>query len=130
MSSEDQAQETVRAEAQRRMREQREQVGLTVVEQARFIEGFEQGASWQEEQHAERIRDLGVHSDRLRAECDRTRHRFDVERERAEADEAKLAAVRALAEEAMADIPADPGNETARHIGRTLLAVLDMTETT
>ena len=59
MSERDEA----RAEAERRMREQREQVGLMVVEQTRFIEGFEQGASWQEEQHAERIRGVTLTCD-------------------------------------------------------------------
>lgn len=81
-----------RAEAERRMREQREQVGLMVVEQTRFIEGFEQGAKWQEERDA----------DRWAA--------------RAEAAEAKLAAVR----EIVTTPPRMLGQPVARWIDRLL----------
>ncbi len=55
-----------RAEAERRMQEQREQVGLMVVEQTRFVEGFAQGAEWQAGRDAERIAALEAEAERLR----------------------------------------------------------------
>ncbi len=81
-----------RAEAERRVVEAREQVGLTVQEQARYFEGFVQGAEWQAEQEA-------TWNARLEAFAAVTPCSCNAQRERAKRAEVKLAAFRHLVDE-------------------------------